>query len=142
MTLVVDAGALYAQANRADPAHTTVVAALDAESGPLVTSEAAAQEADYLIGARLGVDVELAFLDDLAHGTYEVACLDPGERALATDVARRYRDLALGLADVTLVVLARRLGTVRLLTLNERHFRAVTPLHGEAFVVLPADARR
>lgn len=140
MTLLVDAGALYAQANRADPAHAAVVDALDAETGSLVTSEAAAQEADYLIGARLGIDVELAFLEDLAHGTYEVLCLDAQERAVAADVARRYRDLKLGLADTTLVVLARRLRTVRILTLNHRHFRAVTPLRGDAFVVLPADS--
>ena len=139
MTLIVDAGALYAQANRSDPAHQAVVAVLDSEPGALVTCEAAAQEADYLIGARLGVDVELAFLGDLASGTYEVACLDLAERRSVADVAERYRDLQLGLADATLVVLAARLHTVRLLTLNERHFRAVRPLYGDSFVVLPAD---
>lgn len=139
MTLIVDAGALYAQANAADPAHSAVVAVLDAERAALVTCEAAAQEADYLIGARLGVDVELAFLADLAAGTYEVACLDLAERAAVAELASRHRDLQLGLADATLMVLAARHRTVRVLTLNERHFRAVRPLWGEAFLVLPAD---
>lgn len=37
--------------------------------------------------------------------------------------------------------LTRRLGTACIATLNERHFRAVRPLTGEAaFVLLPADA--
>ncbi|MGQ0625404.1 MAG: type II toxin-antitoxin system toxin ribonuclease C26 [Sporichthyaceae bacterium] len=139
MTLIVDAGALYAQANLADPDHRGVVAVLDAEPGPLMTCEAAAQEADYLIGDRLGVDVELAFLRDLAEGTFEVACLDLSERRAVAELAARYRDLRLGLADATLMVLAARLRTVRVLTLNTRHFRAVRPLYGEAFVVLPAD---
>lgn len=140
MTLIVDAGALYAQANRDDPLHHAVVDQLDAERGPLITSEAAAQEADYLIGARLGIEVELAFLDDLADATYEVVCLTSEERGAAAALARRYRDLRLGLADTTLMLLARRFRTLRVLTLNQRHFRAVPPLHGEAFIVLPADA--
>lgn len=98
MTLLVDAGALYVHANRADPLYAAMVATIDAERGPLVTSEAAAQEAAYLIGDRLGIDAELAFLDDLASGAFEVACLDL------------------------------------------RHLRAVQPLFGSHFTVLPADA--
>lgn len=34
MTLIVDAGAMYAQANRDDPAHAAVVQLIDAERGP------------------------------------------------------------------------------------------------------------
>jgi uncharacterized protein len=55
-------------------------------------------------------------------------------------VARRYRDLELGLADASIVVLAERFGTRRLLTLDERAFRSVTPLRGGQFTLLPADA--
>jgi uncharacterized protein len=55
-------------------------------------------------------------------------------------VARRYRDLELGLADASIVVLAERFGTRRLLTLEERAFRSVTPLQGGQFTLLPADA--
>jgi uncharacterized protein len=39
-----------------------------------------------------------------------------------------------------LVVLAERYGTTRILTLDERHFRAIKPLHADAFTLLPADA--
>lgn len=139
MALVVDAGPLYAQANRAEPRHEAVLAAIDGERGALVTTEAAAQEADYLIGAHLGIDVELAFLDDLAEGAFQVECLSASERGEARDVAYRYRDLGLGLADASLVVLARRFHTTRILTFDERAFRTVKPLQGGAFVVLPAD---
>jgi uncharacterized protein len=37
-------------------------------------------------------------------------------------------------------VLAARWETRRILTLDQRAFRAVTPLQGGAFIVLPADA--
>jgi predicted nucleic acid-binding protein len=50
------------------------------------------------------------------------------------------RDLRLGLADSTIVVAAERLQVYRLLTLDHRHFRAVTPKNFSHFTLLPADA--
>jgi uncharacterized protein len=138
--LILDAGALYAQADADEPQHHAVAGLLQEERDTLVTSQIVAAEADYLILHRLGVDVELAFLDDLATGTYVMDALMPPELAVARDVAARYRDLELGLADASLVVLAARWQTRRILTLDQRAFRAVTPLQGGFFTVLPADA--
>ncbi len=140
MALIVDAGALYAQANLAESHHGDVARILMAERETLVTSELVVAEADYLILDRLGVDVELAFIDDLAEGTFVVDCLTQAEIAQARAVVERYRDLRLGLADASLVVLAERYATTRILTLDERAFRAVAPLQGGTFTVLPADA--
>jgi hypothetical protein len=49
----------------------------------------AVDEDDYLILTWLGVDVELAFLDDLAAGTLVVDCLDRKELGPARDLMRR-----------------------------------------------------
>ena len=117
-----------------------MVEILTNEGGPLVTSEVAVAEADYLILNRLGIEVELAFLDDLAEGTFLVECLTRRELGVARDLARRHRDLELGLADVSLMVLAGRYRTRRVVTFDERAFRTVTPLQGGSFTVLPADA--
>lgn len=137
--LIVDAGALYAQADADEPQHAAVADVLRKEPGTLVTSQLVVAEADYLILRRLGLDVELAFLDDLASGTYVVDALTPPELAIARDIVGRYRDLELGLADASLVVLANRWQTRRLLTLDERAFRTVSPLQGGSFELLPAD---
>lgn len=139
MALLLDAGALYAQADRADPHHAAVAAILRAESDTLVTSPFAVAEADYLILTRLGIGVELAFLDDLAEGTFLVEGLSRPDLGVAREVVRRYRDLAIGLADASLVVLAQKLRTRRLLTFDERAFRTVAPLQGGTFTLLPAD---
>jgi predicted nucleic acid-binding protein len=52
----------------------------------------------------------------------------------------RYSDLGLGLADCSIMVLAGRYKTRRLLSFDERHFRAVAPLQGGSFELLPADS--
>ncbi|MDQ3361615.1 MAG: VapC toxin family PIN domain ribonuclease, partial [Actinomycetota bacterium] len=61
------------------------------------------------------------------------------EIGVARGLARRYGDLELGLADVSLIVLARRYGTRRIVTFDERAFRTVEPLQGGSFTVLPAE---
>ena len=139
MALVVAAGALYAQADADEPRHADVARVLLNERELLVTTELAVAEADYLILDRLGPDVELAFLEDLIGGTFVVECLTRDETERARGVLEQYRDLRLGLADASLVVLAQRHGTTRVLSFDERAFRAVAPLQGGAFTVLPAD---
>jgi len=46
------------------------------------------------------------------------------------------------MADASLVLLARRFRTRRILTLDERCFRVLTPLQGGSFQVLPETPRR
>ena len=48
-----------------------------------------------------------------------------------------YRALGIGLADASIVVIAARAGTNRVLTLDGRHFRALKTLPGGAFELLP-----
>jgi uncharacterized protein len=140
VALIVDASAMFAQADRDDPSHAAVRAAMEAEAGPLLTSQVAVAEADHLILDRLGVEPWLAFLADLESATFVAECLTHADLTTARQLAERYRDLQLGLADISIVLLARRHGTRRLLTFDERAFRTVTPLQGGAFTLLPADA--
>ena len=89
MALLLDAGALYAQADADEPRHEAVVSILRSEREALVTSELAVAEADYLILDRLGTKVELAFLKDLADGTFVSDCLT------RADIARARAELGL-----------------------------------------------
>ena len=52
----------------------------------------------------------------------------------------RYSSLDLGLADASLLVLADRHDVTDILTLDERHFRALSGPRGKPFRLLPADA--
>lgn len=107
--------------------------------GDLVVSAFTAAEADHLVLSRLGVDAELALLDDLAVA-YTVQALDAAGIKRARDLCAQYRDLALGLADASMVVLAQQWSTRSIATFDQRHFRTVLPLQGGAFTLFPADA--
>lgn len=108
--------------------------------GELVVSAFTAAEADHLVLSRLGVDAELALIEDLAL-TYTIQALDPRGLESARKLCAQYRDIELGLADASMVVLAERWSTHSLATFDQRHFRAVCALDGKPFTLLPADGR-
>jgi predicted nucleic acid-binding protein len=78
---------------------------------------------------------------DVVAGGYQLAPTNEQNLDQAVTVNTKYADLTLGVTDSLNIVLAARHGTVRLLTLDERHFRVVRPLaHGAAFTLLPFDS--
>jgi uncharacterized protein len=113
---------------------------LRGEPGPLVIPGPVTAEVDYLLAQRLGEDARQAFLDDLAAGRFLVECLREDEHGLVARLERTYSDLAPGLADLAIVVLARRFETRRVATFDARHFRTLRPLDGGAFTLLPDES--
>lgn len=138
--ILIDASGLFAAIDADQPRHAATRAAIEADTGPLILSPFALCEVDYLVTTRLGRDTELALLADVERGAYEVPVFGAGDIATARRVIEAYADLDIGLADASIVVLAGRHGTNRVLTLDERHFRALRAPSGEPFVILPADA--
>lgn len=139
MTLLIDTAPLVALADASEPRRAAILAAIEEEPGSLVIPAPTTAEIDYLLGQRLGHPARRAFLSDLAAGRFTVAPLEREDYATIADIEARYADLSLGLADCALVVLAHRYETTRILSFDERHFRAVTPLGGGSFRLLPAD---
>jgi hypothetical protein len=139
VTLLLDAAPLVAVADRRDPMQSRIEALLHAERGPLVIPAPVSAEVDYLLGRRLGRHSRRAFLEDLAAGRFTVECLEAEDYPVVAALESTYADLDLGLADVSLVILARRYRTRRVVTFDERHLRAVRPLQGGSFTLLPAD---
>jgi uncharacterized protein len=140
VTLIVDAAPLVALGDARDPLHATVGHVLRAEGGDLVVPAPVSAEVDYLI-RRLGTPAAArAFLRDVASGRFRVEGLTADEHGTVARLDEQYADLDLGLADLSVVILAHRFRTRRLLTFDERDFRAVTPLSGGSFTLLPRDA--
>jgi uncharacterized protein len=139
LTLLIDAAPIVALADPDEPQRDLILAALRDEPAELVMPAPIAAEIDYLLGERFGHAARRAFLRDLAHGRFNVACLEREDYDTIIDIDSRYADLGLGLADCALVALAARYRTTRILSFDERHFRTVAPLGGGAFTIKPAD---
>jgi uncharacterized protein len=139
--IICDTGPLIAVYGRNQPVQSRVQRILTADPGPLVVSPFVLAQLDYMIVRDAGVGAELQVLADVGAGTYKLADFTEADIAHVASVVSRYRDMKVGLADASIVVLAARYQTTRVLTFNERHFRAMRPVYGDAFTILPADDR-
>ena len=139
--IILDTSGVLSAIDEGQRHHAAAAAVLRAESEPGVLSPFVLAEVDYLLATKVGVDAELAFLAEVATGAYRLAPFDANDVEAAAQVVERYRDQNIGLADASMVVLAHRHATNRLLSLDERHFRVVRPLRRfRTFRLLPFDA--
>lgn len=137
--MILDTSVVVAFMNRADRRHEEVATWLDDYRGSLVTSPLALAEMDHMIGRLGGANAQEALWEEFDGGAYRVDWW-PSALYETIEVARDNAGLELGLADASLAVLARRLHTVEIATLDERHFRVLRPLSGDAaYRLLPAD---
>jgi uncharacterized protein len=102
-------------------------------------------ELDHLVPRDLGFSATMQVIDALAgrmtEGQYRLPELKPGDTVAAQRIRAKYEALHLDLADAVGVVLADRYKTDRILTLDQRDYRAIEPLTPgiNAFRILPAD---
>lgn len=112
-------------------AGTSWSARTSSSSSPaLVISEAA-----YLIASRLGSAAEAVFVRSL--GRFEVEAPTPEDWDRIADLVERYADFPLGASDASVAVLADRLGTDTVVTLDRRHFAALRSQAGGSYRLLP-----
>lgn len=139
MTLIVDTGPLVASADVRDRMRILSQAVFRGTREELIVPAPVTQEVDYLLRTRIGPEAQTAFCRDILEGTFRVECLATAEYQHVFELAERYAALRPGLADLSIVVLALRFETRRIVTLDQRHFRAMRPLQGGEFTLLPWD---
>ena len=137
MALILDTGPLLAALDAADPDHERCAALLTDSAEDLVVPALVLAELDYWCARRLSSDAWLIFLDDVLAGAYRVESPTAADLARCRDLQARYRDLALGVVDASVMALAERLDEPKVATLDQRHFRAVRPVHVVSLELLP-----
>jgi predicted nucleic acid-binding protein len=135
MFAVVDTGPLYAVVDADDADHARCRAVLEDARYRVIIPAFIVADATYLIGTRLGAGVEARFLKSLS--AMDVEAPTPDDWIRIADLVEQYDDFPLGGADASVVALAERLDAETIVTLDERHFRAVRPKHREAFRLVP-----
>lgn len=137
--ILLDTSGLLAAIDGSQRHHAACAAALAEAVPPRLLSPFVLAELDYLLATQVGTVAQLDLLDEVARGVYRLEPFGQADVATARDVVARYADLDVGLADASIVVLATRHNGRDVLTLDERHFRAMRTLDRKRFRLLPAD---
>lgn len=135
--LVCDTSGLLPYFDASDGHNAQVSRIMDSDPGLFVVSPYVVAELDLLLATRRGLAAELAALVESSGGAWELPSIASGELHEACGVIEMYRDQNIELADASMVVLARRYRTDRILTLDQRHFRVIRTATVGPFTVLP-----
>jgi uncharacterized protein len=138
--IVIDTSVVLAFMDSHDGDHELVREWMEDVEDELCTTPLVLAELDHLVFRQGGPTAAKALREDFQRDAYLVEWWPAALRETIT-AAQSYEGLDLGLTDASLLALAAHLDTTRIATLDERHFRAVRPLGGQAdrFTILPAD---
>jgi hypothetical protein len=142
MAIIADSGAVYGLYDRSDAFHSGIRSAIETVRDRIILPAPVLGEIDYLLRVRLGNSALLRFLEDIQEGAFAIEMVTLADLHRCAVLIAKYHDLDLGLSDASVVAIAERLGTNRILTVDQRDFRAIRSVHGRPFRLLPADLRR
>ena len=122
--IIADTGFWLAIANRRDRHHARALEALVTVREKLVTTWPVMTETCHLLQSQLGVQAEIAFVRSARDGAFEIRPLPETHLDRIATLMEAYADLPMDLADASLVILAEELGAGRILSTDQRDFRA------------------
>ncbi|MGH8702134.1 MAG: type II toxin-antitoxin system VapC family toxin [Burkholderiales bacterium] len=137
--ILLDTSGLLSALDESQRHHRECAALLAEASPPLLLSPFVLAELDYLLMRHIGRRAQMELLEEVARGAYQLELFGADDVARAKEVVEQYADLEIGLADASIVVLAERHAVAEVLTLDQRHFRALRIERRKRFKVLPFD---
>jgi len=103
----------------------------------LIISPYVVAEFDYMISKANSEDFSLRALNNLLIAPFELVQLTTVDFITATEVMAKYQDLNIGITDASLIALAARFETSKIMTLDRRHFSAMKLLSGKPVQMIP-----
>ena len=137
--ILLDTSGLLSALDESQRYHHECATLLGEATPPLLLSPFVLAELDYLLMRNVGRRAQAALLEEVARGAYQLEPFGAADVARAKEVVEQYADLEIGLADASIVVLAERHAVTEVLTLDQRHFRAMRIERRKRFKVLPFD---
>jgi uncharacterized protein len=135
--ILVDTGAFYALADRADRHHAAAASCLQDLDERLATHPLVVAETWYLLESRLGRHAARRFADQLALGRLDLLPVEAADYAAALVIEQRYEKLALGLTDAVSFALCDRERITSVFTFDRKDFGTFRPTRGRALRLLP-----
>ena len=137
--ILLDTSGLLSALDESQRHHHECAAALSGALPPLLLSPFVLAELDYLLMRHIGRRAQAALLEEVSRGAYQLEPFGAPDVARAKEIIDRYADLEIGLADASIAVLGERHAVSEVLTLDQRHFRAMRIERRKRFKLLPFD---
>lgn len=134
--VITDTGFVVALLNRSDTMHS-IVTTVYAQHQKIFIPQTVLAEVAYLVGRNAGVATIVAFLKGLSASRFELVALTNRDIMRVAEILEEYADSRIDFVDATVMAVAERCGSTKILTLDQRDFRLYRPRHCESFEILP-----
>lgn len=134
--VVGDSGFVVALLNQRDSWHSEV-AQVYAQQQQILLPQTVLTEVAYLIGRDAGVATVVAFLRGLPESRFHLVELTDSDVRRVAEILDVYADSRIDFVDATVMAVAERYGSTKILTLDRRDFRLFRPRHCDSFEILP-----
>jgi len=124
--IIVDTGGILALLDADDRHHEKVLANYESAGERWVVPWATLPEIDYLATKYLGAKVALEFAADISRGVFRVEGYNVEDIKRAVSIQKAHPRLKLGLVDAVVMAQAARRRAEAIVTLDIRHFGAVS----------------
>jgi len=134
---VADTGFVVALLNQADSAHESVTITYVQQQRSILLPQTVLAEVAYLTGREAGIAALIAFLRGLATSRFRLVALLEDDTLRVADILEQYADSRIDFVDASVMAVAERFSSTRILTLDQRDFRIFRPRHCQYFELLP-----
>jgi hypothetical protein len=139
MAIIADSGAGYRLYYRRDSFHAAIRTAVESVRDRIVLLAPTLGEIIICCASDWVTPRCSDFCRIFQEGAFVVESLTAADLRRCAALISKYDDLDLGLSDASAIAVAERLGTDRILTVDQRDFRVIRSVRGKAFRLLPAD---
>lgn len=134
---IIDTGIIYAMSDKDDSWHNRVKNFMENSDDTLILPSTVVPEACYLLNSYLSIDIERRFINSLIIGELKIEHFTREDLKRINELLKTYSDINIGFVDASIVAIAERLKTTRILTTDRRHFSTIRPSHCPSFTLLP-----
>jgi predicted nucleic acid-binding protein len=94
-------------------------------------------EVAYLVGRNAGITTVVSFLRGLSASRFRLVALTEQDIERVAEILADYADSRIDFVDASVMAVAERFGSTKILTLDQRDFRLFRPRHCESFEIIP-----
>ncbi|MEQ8971453.1 MAG: PIN domain-containing protein [Coleofasciculus sp. C1-SOL-03] len=137
ISAVVDTGFVVALLNRLDTMHRSVMTIYFSQTSAILLPQTVLAEVAYLVGRNAGITTVVSFLRGLSASRFRLVALTEQDIERVAEILADYADSRIDFVDASVMAVAERFGSTKILTLDQRDFRLFRPRHCESFEIIP-----
>jgi len=137
LQILIDTCAVIAMMDKSHHSNKEISKFILEEENTCIVASTVVVEVCQLLKYRFGSRYELDFLREIHKTSFILETVKFEDLPRIIEVLAKYNDLKIGYVDASIVAIAERIKTNKILTLDRKHFGAIVPSGFEYFDILP-----